>query len=253
MSGALSGRRVLVTRPAHQAENLCRLIEAEGGVAIRLPLLTIEPVAHPAEAQRRLAGGHDWWIFTSANAVRHALPLAGGALPPHLAAIGPATAAALAAAGAADAATPLAGASSAALLELPELRDVAGRRILIVTGTEGLDILERGLHERGASVERAEVYRRVALPYPPEAVTSALRRSDVLVVTSSQSLGHLVRLTPEDARKLLLRKPLVVPSARMVETARGLGFTQTPRVAEPVSDQALCAACATVPTAEKSP
>ena len=247
MSGPLAGRRILVTRPAHQADNLCRLIEADGGVAIRLPLLTIEPAAQPAEAQRRLAGAHDLWIFTSANAVRHALPLIGGALPAHLAAIGPATAAALAAAGGAEAATPLAGASSEALLQRPELQDVRGRRILIVTGAGGLGVLERELPARGASVERAEVYRRVALPYPPEAVASAVRRGDVIVVTSGQALEHLVRLTPADAQRLLLRKPLVVPSARMVETARGLGFTQTPRVAEPVSDQALCAACATVP------
>ncbi|MCI0750193.1 MAG: hydroxymethylbilane synthase, partial [Nevskiales bacterium] len=32
-----AGVRVLVTRPAHQSENLCRLIEAEGGTAICLP------------------------------------------------------------------------------------------------------------------------------------------------------------------------------------------------------------------------
>lgn len=253
MSGPLAGRRILVTRPAHQADNLCRLIEADGGVAIRLPLLTVEPTAHTAEAQRRLGAAHDLWIFTSTNAVRHALPLTGGVLPARLAAIGPATAAALAAAGGADAAAPLAGASSQALLELPELRDVTGRRILVVTGADGLDLLERGLRERGAVVERAEVYRRVALPYPPDAVASALRRSDVIIVTSGQALEHLVRLAPEDVRKLLLRKPLVVPSARMVEKARGLGFTQTPRVAEPVSDPSLCAACAAVPPAEKSP
>lgn len=246
---ALAGRRVLVTRPAHQADNLCRLIEAEGGTAIRLPLLTIEPAVQAADAQRRLAASHDLWIFTSVNAVRYALPLTGDRLPPRLAAIGPATAAALAAAGGAATATPLAGASSEALLELPELRDVAGQRILIVTGADGLAVLARVLAERGAQVESAEVYRRVALPYPAEAVLAALRRTDIIIATSGQALEHLVRLTPEDSRKSLLRKPLVVPSARMVEKARDLGFVQPPRVAEPVSDTALCAACAAVPPA----
>lgn len=247
MSGALAGVRVLVTRPAHQAEGLCRLIEAEGGTAVRLPLLTIEPRANPADAQRLLAAGHDLWIFTSANAVRHALPLIGGRFPARLAAVGPATANALAAAGGASATTPLAGASSEALLALPELGQIPpGARVLVVTGEEGLRALEDGLAARGARVERAEVYRRVPLPYPPEAVAAALRRSDVIVATSAQSLAHLVRLTPPEARKALLKKPLVVPSARVVETARELGFTQPPRVAEPVSDAALCAACATV-------
>lgn len=70
MTASLSGVRVLVTRPAHQADALCRLIEAEGGTAIRLPLLTIEPRANLAEAQKLLAAGHDLWIFTSVNAVR---------------------------------------------------------------------------------------------------------------------------------------------------------------------------------------
>lgn len=243
MGESLKGVRVLVTRPAHQAENLCRLIEAEGGTAVRLPLLTIEPGAHAVEARRRLAAPRDLWIFTSANAVRHALPWVGEAWPPRLGAVGPATAAALAAAGQ-DAAPPLAGASSEALLASPELQDVTGWRVLVVTGEGGLDRLERGLAARGAAVERAEVYRRVPLPYPPEAVAAALRRCDVIVVTSGESLDHLVRLTPEGSRGTLLKKPLVVPAARVVEKARGLGFTQPPRVAEPMSDASLVSACA---------
>jgi uroporphyrinogen-III synthase len=244
MTDALRGVRVLVTRPAHQAENLCRLIEADGGVPIRLPLMTIEPTANPAEAARRLAQWHDAWIFTSVNAVRYAAPLVPGSWPARVAAIGPATAAALAGAGAAAASAPLAGASSEALLALPELQAVRDLRILIVTGEGGRDVLEHELAARGAHVERAAVYRRVPLPYPAEAVAGALRKSDVVVVTSGEALEHLVRVTPDDARKTLLRKLLVVPSARVVEKARALGFTQAPRLAEPMSDAALCAACA---------
>jgi uroporphyrinogen-III synthase len=239
----LAGVRVLVTRPAHQAENLCRMIEAEGGTAVRLPLIAIEPGAQLAEARRRLAVPRDLWVFTSANAVRHALPLIGGAWPARVAAIGPATADALAIAGQADAVTPLSGSSSEALLELPELRSLPGKRVLIVTGEGGRDLLERGLAARGAEIERAEVYRRVPLPYPPDAVASALRKSDVVVVTSASMLEQLFRLTPEGSRASLLKKPLVVPAARVVEKARELGFVQPPRVAEPVSDASLCAAC----------
>ena len=244
MTDSLKGIRVLVTRPAHQAENLCRLIEAEGGVAARLPLLTIEPSAQAAEARRLLAAPRQLWIFTSSNAVRHAVPLVSGTWPARLAAVGPGTAAALAVAGQADATAPLAGASSEALLALPELQSVAGARILIVTGEGGLDVLARGLAERGAIVERAQVYRRVPLPYPPDAVAAALRGVDVIVITSGEALEHLVRLTPEATRNTLLKKRLVVPGGRVVEKARELGFVQPPRVAEPMSDAALCAACA---------
>lgn len=241
---SLAGVRVLVTRPAHQAENLCRLIEAEGGTAVRLPLLAIEPSTHVAEARRLLAAPRQLWIFTSSNAVRYAVPLVSGTWPARLAAVGPGTAAALAVAGHADAATPLTGASSEALLALPELQSIAGSSILIVTGEGGLDVLARGLAGRGAAVERAQVYRRVPLPYPPDAVAGALRGIDVIVITSGEALEHLVRLTPDATRNTLLKKRLVVPGGRVVEKARELGFVQPPRVAEPMSDAALCSACA---------
>jgi uroporphyrinogen-III synthase len=242
----LAGLRILVTRPAHQSEKLCRLIEAEGGTALRLPLLTIEPTANPAVAQQRLAAEQDVWIFTSANAVRHAQALVNGPWARRIAALGPATAAAVAGLGHGTALTGL-GTASGTVLELPEFQDVRGTRILIITGEHGLDVLERELAARGAAVTRAEVYRRVPLPYPPEAVVGALRKSDVVIITSGEALTHLLRITPEESRKLLLKKTLVVPSARVVEQARALGFTLAPRVVESMSDAALCAACA-VPT-----
>lgn len=243
MSGALEGVRILVTRPAQQAEKLCRLIEADGGVALRLPLLTIEPTAHPAAARERLTASHDAWIFTSANAVRHAQALIAGPWAKRIAALGPATAAAVAGLGHGTALTGL-GTASSAVLDLPEFQDVRGARILIVTGEHGLDVLERELAARGAQVERAEVYRRVPLPYPPEAVVGALRKSDVVVITSGEALKYLVRITPEESRKMLFKKTLVVPSARVLEQARALGFIQPPRVVENMSDAALCTACA---------
>jgi uroporphyrinogen-III synthase len=51
----LGGRGVLVTRPAAQADGLCRLIEAAKGRAIRLPTIEIAPAADPREAAALLA------------------------------------------------------------------------------------------------------------------------------------------------------------------------------------------------------
>ena len=245
--GALAGVRVMVTRPAHQAESLCRLIEAAGGTAVRLPLRPIEPASQPGDAERRLKAeshgvpAHDTWIFTSANAARYAAPMI-DRWPPRVVAIGLATADALAIAGAAASATPLSGSTSEDLLAMPEFAALEGRRILIVTGEGGRDLLEQELAARGASVARAAVYRRVPLPYPPETVAASLRKTDIIVVTSGDALAHLVRLVPEGSRASLVRKPLVVPSARVVEKARELGFA-APRLAAAVSDAALCAAC----------
>ena len=227
-SGSLDGWRVLVTRPAHQAENLCRLIEAQGGKAERLPLISIEPLAHSAAAARLLdsARGWDGWIFTSANAVRHAAQIQRGEWCKTLYAIGGATAAALDAGGREITAAPVSAYSSEALLALPDFQQVQGRRYLIVTGELGLDLLANGLRERGALVEIAEVYRRLPMPYDEARVLAALRGIDAIVVTSGEALEHLLQLTPESSQATLQKKYLVVPSGRVVEKARSLGFAR---------------------------
>jgi uroporphyrinogen-III synthase len=237
----LDGLRVLVTRPAQQAEPLCRLIEKAGGEAIRLPLLQIEPTAQSVQAQRQLEAARtfDWWIFTSANAVRHARMLDPGIWPSGLAAVGTATAAPLEAAGGSTVLAPVKGSSGEALLARLEFQEVAGRRVLIVTGEGGLDHLATELRARGAEVQTVAVYRRVPLPHVPEAVESALRRAKVLVVTSGEALEHLLRLTPESARASLLKKQLVVPSRRVVEMAQTLGFTTAALAPEQMSDAAI--------------
>ena len=51
----LTGIGVLVTRPEHQANHLCQLIEAEGGAAVRYPALVIKP--RPDRAAVRAAIG----------------------------------------------------------------------------------------------------------------------------------------------------------------------------------------------------
>lgn len=223
--GSLSGLRVLVTRPAHQADPLCRLIEARGGSAVRLPLLSIVPTAHPVAVTQTLreAADCDGWIFTSANAVHHARELWQAPWPASLAAVGPATAAALGEDAQAVVA-PLAAYSGEALLALPQFHNISGRRFLIVTGEDGLGQIEPCLRERGATVRLAEVYRRVPLPYPEDRVVAALRGVGVIVVTSGAALAHLLRLTPDSARAGLLKKQLVAPSARVVENAQALGF-----------------------------
>jgi uroporphyrinogen-III synthase len=237
--GSLEGLRILVTRPAHQADQLCRLIEARGAAAVRLPLLSIAPVTHAGVVARKMeaACGFDGWIFTSTNAVQHAREIWKREWPTPLAAIGPATAAALEAGGQVSAA-PLATYSSEALLELPQFQNVAGKRFLIVTGEDGLAVLAPALRERGAEVEIAEVYRRVSLPYDEERVVSALRGTAFIIITSGGALEHLLRLTPEASRTGLLKKQLIVPSVRMIEKAVAMGFS-TVLAPQRMSDAAL--------------
>ena len=67
----LNGAHVLVTRPAHQAENLSRLIEERRGVAVRFPTLAIVAMEDSRAIQKTLAhlDRYQWLVFISANAV----------------------------------------------------------------------------------------------------------------------------------------------------------------------------------------
>ena len=68
----LAGRRVLVTRAAHQAGKLSEGLRALGAEPVEVPVLEIQPPASydPLDAAVRQFHLYDWVIFTSANAVR---------------------------------------------------------------------------------------------------------------------------------------------------------------------------------------
>ncbi|MEQ1440125.1 uroporphyrinogen-III C-methyltransferase [Fontimonas sp. SYSU GA230001] len=231
---SLRGLRVLVTRPADQAELLCRLLETHGAAVVRLPMQAIEPVRQDAAARALQQARDAWvWIFTSANAVRHARHLDAGVWPRAIA-VGPATAAVLEQIGV-DVVVPQQH-DSEGVLALPELQDVRDRRIALITGEGGRGQIEAGLDARGARVERIEVYRRVALPHAAETLAQAVAGVDAAIVTNGEALQQLVRRVPDAARDALLRVQLVVPSRRVVELAREMGFTAPPLIPEQIAD-----------------
>jgi uroporphyrinogen-III synthase len=234
----LHGLRVLVTRPEHQAEPLCKLIEGEGGKAIRLPLLIIAPPQDPASANAVLAqaGKYDWAIFTSINAVQQGLALraANKPWPPQRACVGAGTARALGEAGLDRGLVPDSGASSEDLLALPAMHDMRGKRVLIVKGEGGRDLVSRTLASRGAQVDLAEVYRRVPAEIAPAKLEKLVVDVDVIVITSGEALEHLASLAGN--RSHLFTVQLVVPSRRVVQLAQELGFICTPLVPEHISD-----------------
>lgn len=239
LSARLDGLTVLVARPAAQAEALCALIEADGGRALRLPLFAIEPVADPAAAAAVLAAAtaFDRWLFTSANAVDHAARLC--ARPwPALAAVGAATATALTTLTGCPVLTPPAGDGAAALLAHPVLQRGDGQRALIVTGEQTLPILEDGLAARGMAVTVLPVYRRVPIEHRPAVIAALLQAADIAVIPSGEALRQLSVLTPPEARARLAALQLAVPSPRVIETARTLGFSAEPLLPERVSDVA---------------
>lgn len=238
-AGPLAGAGILVTRPARQAERLCALIEAAGGEALRFPTIAIAPcdaaLAHPATA-------YDWAVFLSPNAVEHGLARLGpSAACPRLAAVGPGTARALAARGQAEVLHPPGDWRSEGLLALPEFADVAGRRILLVRGRGGRELLAETLAARGARVDVLEVYERRI----PEADLTPLLQwwenghLHAITVTSNAALANLNAMLPGPARAWLRRTQVVGVSARVLQLADALGIEIPPLVSAAPDDAAL--------------
>jgi uroporphyrinogen-III synthase len=243
MNAALGGARIVVTRPAGQADALCAAIAARGGNPLHLPLLEIDAHDPGDPARAALRSGAEFAIFTSPNAVRFLadhLPPAALAEKTSLVAIGPGTARALSEAGCNEVLMPPAGASSEALLDHPRLADMSGSRVLLIKGVGGRTLLADSLRARGAEVIAVEVYRREAADS-----AAALGRlldsegADAFVVTSVEALEHMAAMAGTERVAALRSAQLVVPSERVVKQAAALGFRPAPVVAADAGDTAL--------------
>lgn len=253
-SAPLQGYRVLVTRPAERADGLAARIEEAGGIALRLPVIAIEPV------DRRPAvdvPGYDIVLFVSPAAVSHGVD-ALGLLPgtaPALGAVGPATAEALRVRGFEVTIEPPDSADSEGLLHAPALARaaIAGRHVLVVRGEGGREALAEGLLARGAAVEHAEVYRRTRPPAPEPALAAGC---DIVTVTSNEGLANLLAMLDAPTRAAVLEKPLAVLARRTAGRARAAGFAGPVETAPRAGDIGLLEAvlrCADTLSRRSSP
>jgi uroporphyrinogen III methyltransferase / synthase len=229
-SKPLRGRAILITRPAGQAERLASLVEAAGGRPVLFPAIEIEPLPEIALPP----GDFDLVIFVSPTAVQCAAGrMRNSAF--RVAAVGSGTKRELEAHGFQEVLAPQDGADSEALLALPELQEVAGKRILIVRGEGGREVLADTLSARGARAEYFECYRRVLPRGDTEPLIAAWDRGEVdaVTVSSSQGLDNLVALL---GAARLGGKPLFVNHARVAERAREAGIAE-PIIAGPGDEE----------------
>jgi uroporphyrinogen-III synthase len=243
MTAPLAGRSILVTRPAHQAAALAQGIGDAGGDAVLFPALEIRAVVDDTLTALidRLHEFHAA-IFISPNAAqfgahsiveRRTFPA-----PLQYFALGPGTARELDLQGLHHATAPD-GQDTEALLKLPELQNVAGKRIVIFRGVGGRELLAESLRLRGAMVEYAECYRRVL----PHADAGPLRarwaRGEIhaVTITSAETLHNLAVLLGEAGTALLRATPVFAPHEKIAEAARRFGIHRV--IATPGGDAGL--------------
>lgn len=231
MTNQLNGALILVTRPAAQAEKLCRFIESAGGKALRFPTLEIQAAAVEASLLEE-ALKSQWLVFTSTNAVDFALKAFSGKMEQlkhlQLAAVGQATADALQQASLSVACVPATEFNSEGLLAEPAMKSVDGQQITIVRGIGGREKLAQTLTSRGAQVQYLEVYGRCRPNTNNAQLVQALQSHQLqaITITSGEALQNLLSMLDESSAALLRKLPLVVVSERIRHLAQELGFIQ---------------------------
>jgi uroporphyrinogen-III synthase len=222
---------VLVTRPATQATALLDHILGIGAVPIPFPLLKIEEIPVDYESKQVVMNldAYDCAIFISGNAVEFGMNRIESYWPQFPLSlrwfcVGKATARKLADHGV-SVISP-AKETSEGLLELAELADVKDKKILIVRGLGGREILANCLQERGASVQYLNVYRRDPEPWEWNDLVQLRERYeiDVLMITSAAALNHFDSLVEDaDFRNAI---KVILPSQRLMQLAAELGYSQ---------------------------
>lgn len=220
----LAGVGVLVTRAPHQAEALSAAIEQAGGTAVRFPALEIhgrDPEV--LRCEREALPPPDIVIFASPNAVEHGFDAAADGAA-RIAAIGPATEAALRERGRDVDIHSAGGYDSEHLLAEEDLSDVPGKVVRIVRGDRGRELLAATLRERGATVDYFSVYRRLPARHTDEALAGLERlwragKVQAVTVMSVETLDNLLTSLPVYCREALPGMPLVTPSRRVIQTA----------------------------------
>ncbi|MGA7361463.1 MAG: uroporphyrinogen-III synthase [Candidatus Dormiibacterota bacterium] len=159
----LLGRRILVTRASHQAEELMERLRERGAQPRSVPVMVLEPLLGEGEF-RSLGEGissrrWDDIVFTSANAVQLVLPeFSISQQGVRIFAIGPGTAAAASALGWQVETLP-ASFIAESLAEQLITEGVVGRRVLLPRAAGARAVLPESLGRAGAEVEVAELYR----------------------------------------------------------------------------------------------
>jgi uroporphyrinogen-III synthase len=205
MKQALAGKRILITRARHQAGRLADALEVHGAEVLRLPTIEIVPpetYAH-LDALLEVASGFDWLIVTSANgaaAVADRLRFLG--IPLHrlkhlqVAAIGPATAAAVKRMGLNVSAMPGEYVAEAVVAMLRE--KVAGQRVLLARAAVARDVIPEQLRKCGADIHVVEAYRTIipaaSITQVGELFGDGKPLPDAVTFTSSSTVNNFIAL-----------------------------------------------------------
>lgn len=225
---------VAITRPTGQAKKLTQLIQDAGGTVIPFPLIEIAPLDDYTQFEQVISevADYNWILFISSNAVQNSLPklldknIVKQAIPNTLkfAAIGPTTAQSLNDFGIKDVLIPEGRFDSESLLSLPAMQDMQDKKVMLVRGIGGRDVLANTLKERGATVTFAECYQRINPQTNCAILEQAYSKGELqnIVVTSSEAMRYLMAMAGDT--DWIKQVTLCVNHARVAEVPIEMGM-----------------------------
>ncbi len=225
----LFGKRVLVTRPGHQADDFAIRLYDVGAEPILAPTIAIGPPDDPAAARAAVARvrEYDWTVFTSSHGVDAFFDVLGelgrdarafGDV--NVAAVGPKTAQALAAHGIRVDLVPPAYVNEAVAAELVA-RTAPGDRILIYRAQEAREVLPETLREHGRTVDVVAAYATRFVDDPN--LADKTERANVVTFTSSSTVAGFLHNVP-DAVSLLASKTVAAIGPITAKAVRDAGI-----------------------------
>jgi uroporphyrinogen-III synthase len=232
---------VVITRPRAQAESLAQAVAALGRTPVLLPLLEIAPLEDQSALRAVLADLDRYALaaFVSPNAIDAAFAhVAHWPRQVALAVLGEGSRAALAkhglGAGNATILGPLdpTRSDSENLLASLDLAALKGKRVLIVRGESGRELMADGFRAAGAEVTVVPAYRRSSPALTPElgaTLSALLATPNDWIITSSEALRGLFDLLRQlgDAQlEQMQQQHVIVPHARIAATAQALGLAR---------------------------
>jgi len=247
----MASKHILITRPVSQGEALCARLRKQGFQVDQIPVMEIEPLdkdeqqASIEKIFSKITTYHGI-ILVSVNAAEQALPWL--KKYPHarttkIFSVGKSTAMFYNENHVHDSKVihPRHDMSSEGLLALNELQanEVKGRRYLILRGSGGRELIAQTLKERGAYVDSCELYRRYLPEHHMPALQKILPQTDLIVISSGESLENLLSMAGEGLAKTLLDKPVLVPSERVAGIARQLDFQHIINAANATDDAVI--------------
>jgi len=210
LADRLAGKQIVNTRALHQAAELDDLIRERGAIPVSYPCIDIAPPYHTDPLDDGLndcvLGKFDWLVVTSQNTAIalarrvEALRLRPEALKVRIAAVGPATAAAVEELLGLDVALMPDEYVAEALAE--SLKQATGNRVFLPQSSLARDTLEYELRATGLHVTTAVAYRTVA-GSGGENVPALLKEKqiDAVIFTSASTVHHFVdRIKAEEGQ-----------------------------------------------------